>query len=189
MEQIGEQEVPSTHVATFEMPFEAVIWDQLTETTAQGSKSKQDTSDSKEGADAPSDQQGAGTDAAAPGAGHDSDQAQEEDASQPAEEEDELDLPPLGTFKGDNGLPMAVAADGRPVGVMGMGPVAPVAGWRMVDINGHQPVTASQYDFVSAMLSRRGNLFPEGDGDDSDSSDDEPESKGAKQQDSPSEKR
>jgi len=175
IEHIGEEQVPSTHVITVEMPFEPLVWDQLTETTASGSQ-ENDGDDSSD-ADTP-EASGAQEESSASPAARDtptSEKAGKGDskaAGGQGTQEDELDLPPAGVFKGENGLPMAVAADGRPVGVMSMGPVAPVSGWRLVDINGHQPVTASEYDFVSAMLSRRGSLFPEGDDADSEAGDD-----------------
>ncbi len=184
VEQVDQDEKPVTHVITVEMPFEPVVWDQVTETTLSKDKQEDSNADAQSAAqpedssvegsthDAASGTEGEAADGAADVTKGRSKQGKRP-SSKAEDTQDELELPPKGVAMGSNGLPVAVAADGRPVGMTSMGLVAPVAGWRIVDINGHQPVTSSDFDFVSAMLSRRGNLFPDAPSSDADSDDDD----------------
>jgi hypothetical protein len=154
----GKEKVPTQHVITVEMPFEVLLRDQLTETT----NGKEEDEEVK---GATGDGEGTSEESNSAEELKDDKKAQSTPpkgtSEKPTSSTDELDLPPAGSLMGPNDLPMAVAADGRPVGFMSMGPLAPVAGWRIVDINGHQPVTSSDFDFVSSMLSRRSTLFPD----------------------------
>ena len=74
-----------------------------------------------------------------------------------AEEGDALAAGPAGLLPRPDGSFMRML-DGRPIGTTSLGPVTPTGGWRVTDINGHQPVTASDHAFVTGMLARRERL-------------------------------
>lgn len=165
---------PTTHVITVEIPFQPLKFDDVAMPSEEASAkaSSQDSASAKgedTAAAAAEESQGKGARDAEPHAEKQAHEEAPQDAAERDGEEgsgasagssDALPAIPQGLKPTSDGE-VPLTKDGRPVVPMRFGPVAPTQGWRLVDINGVQPVTASDHAFVSRMLARRQALMGE----------------------------
>lgn len=148
----GAVQEHSTHVGTFEMPFEPMAWDALELQDTESDSEEDEENEAREEAREEAKEE---AEEAKEEAGEEATTGEAGSAASAAARE-----PPVGTLtRGEDGH-YVVAGDGRPVGFNVVGPVAPAGGWRLVDVNGHQPVTESDFPFVARMLARREELMP-----------------------------